>query len=133
MPGSFQKDHAGFAGSETRYVTAAIQTTTAVPAQLFTMPLADNTLYFFEADVIGRDAAGVQRAFYTRIVRAHRQGGGGAVLGTIFSPQTNESAPALNCTFTTSGNDLRVTVTGLAGVTMNWACTLVFQGVSGSA
>lgn len=126
------KTHADFTGSEVRQRTFAIQTTGDTATQLATLTLADDTVYWFESNIIGRDVAGTQRGFYIRNVRAHRQSGGVATLGTINEQFTDETLGSMDATFTVSGNDLQVTVTGVAATTINWACTLKYQGVSGS-
>jgi hypothetical protein len=130
--GIAQKDHGAFGGSELNVTTGAVQTTDATPTQLKTVTLADNSVYWFEAHVIGRDTAGTERAFYIRQARAHRQAAGAATLGTIQAPVTDETNAGLDATFTASGNDVRVTVTGLAATTINWTCALRYQRVSGN-
>ncbi len=126
------KVHTAFAGSEAKRTTAAVQTTNDTVTSLFTFTLVDNTLYSFEATVIGRDAAGAERAYYVRAVRAHRQGGG-ATLGTVQTLVTDESDAAWDCTWDVSSNDVRLRVTGKAATTINWVCTVDYQAVSGSA
>jgi hypothetical protein len=127
------KGHAAFAGSEAQRDTAAVQTTDATVTTLFSKTLSDNTLYYFEVSIIGRDAGGTNRAYYQRKLRVHRQGGGGATAGTIQTPVTDESNAAWDATIDVNGNDVRVRVTGAAGVTINWACEVRWQAVSGNA
>lgn len=128
------KDHVAFPGSEGSFTTAGNTITTATVGSLvlFEMTLADNTLYWFEAMIIGRDIAGVQRMFYVRWVRAHRQGGGAATLGTIFTPATDETtAVGFDGTFATDGaNAIRVLVTQTGALTVNWCCTVRYQSIS---
>lgn len=127
--------HTAFAGSGAQRQTGAVQTidgTANVVALAFT--LEDDTVYTFKAVITGRDEAGVERASYIRTVQCYREAAGGATLGAagIQNDFDDETAAGLNGTFTTSGNDIRVAVTGLAGTDMNWAVTLEYQGISES-
>jgi hypothetical protein len=108
--------------------TGAVQTTDATQTTVHTLSLADNTTYAVSVTVAGRDTAGTERCSYIRYVQAHRQGGGGATISAITSPFTVESDAGLDCTFTVSSNDLRVSVTGKAGVTINWAARVTSIG-----
>lgn len=126
-----QKVHTGFAGSDAFARTNAVTTTNATQTTLETITLADNTVYYVEVSIPARESTGTDRAYYRRAVMAYRQGGG-ATLGTIDTPFTDESAGALlwDVTFTTSGNDVRVSVTGAAATTVYWAATTKYQGVN---
>jgi len=126
------KTHAAFAGSESTVRTGAVQTTTAAPTTVVAVTLADDTVYVAEVIVTARDVAGVDRATYRRAVRVHRQAAGVATLGTVQFVYEDETNAAWQVTFTVSGSDLRVTVIGDVGETVNWAATLTLQGVSGS-
>jgi len=127
------RNHTGFSGADWIRNTGAVQTTNAVQTTLLVTTLTDNRLYWLEAHVVGRDEAGTERAAYVIRVRAHRQGGGGATVSTVQADWTEETNAGLDATFTVSGNDVRVSVTGLAGTTIDWVCTLGYQGVSTSA
>lgn len=125
------KTHADFAGSEFVTTTAAVQTTTGSATDLWATTLADNTLYWVEISVIGRDTAGVDRAYYVRTFYAYRQGGG-AVLGNIVYLISEETSSAWDVTVTTSTNDIKIQVTGAGSTTINWAGTVKMQAVSGN-
>jgi hypothetical protein len=106
------------------------QTIGAVTSQIATVALTDNTLYWFEALVIGRDQAGTDRAFYRRSLYAYRQGGG-ATLGTAMgSDAAQETNANWNVAFSVSSNDLRVDVTGDTGQTIDWRCLLRYQSIA---
>lgn len=126
------KVHTGYTGSENNISTGAVRTTDATQTTAWSLTLANNTLYWFEAFIVGRDEGGVDRAFFQRLVRVHRQGGGGATLGTVQTPVTDQNT-AFAATFTVSSNDIRVSVTGLAGMNVSWTVTVLYQGVSTSA
>jgi hypothetical protein len=107
-----------------------VQTLNDVPVALATLPLLDSHVYWLEAKVVARQAGGSNRAFYIRQVRAHREGAG-AVLGTIQTPVTDESAAGWNVTFmdTGGGNDIVLAVIGAAATTIDWKCLLTWQAV----
>lgn len=107
-----------------------VSTTDATPTVAGSIPLNDNTVYWFEAHVIARGTAGVERAFYIREIRAHRQGGGGATLGSVFSAHTDETTGALNFVFGTSGNNVTLVVTGLAATAINWSVEIRTRSIS---
>jgi len=107
---------------------AAVQTADATVTSLYSKTLADNTCYVFDVLVTCRDTGGTERAAYARRVRVHRQGAGAATLGTIEAPYTDESLASMNCTFTVSSNDIRVSVTGKAGTTINMAAQVTSIG-----
>ena len=130
------KTHAAYTGSFTITTTGAGQTTTGTPLAIFTSPaLLDNSSYWVEAWVTARDTAGGQRALYLRQACVYRQGGGAATLlgGTPLAPVTVEPVAGWDADITVTGNTFTVTVTGAAATTLNWVCTVRYQGVSGVA
>ncbi len=134
LAGHSWKAHAAFSGSQHVLTTAAIQTTDDTQTSLFSMTLADTTAYLFTAEIVGRDAAGVEHCAYAKAVLVYREGGSATIQGTV---QDNfpdiESSGGLNATWTVSGNDVRLSVTGLAATTINWAATIRRQAVSGNS
>jgi hypothetical protein len=113
-------------------VTGGVQTPNATPAQAVTITLATNTTYWIEARVIGRNTdTTTERAFYVVRALVYRQGGG-ATLGAS-SPEatfTDEDDATWAATLTVNGNDVRVTVTGDASDTVEWAAELRYQSVA---
>jgi hypothetical protein len=126
------KEHSGFAGSERKTTTNAVQTTNATPATILTLALSDNTVYTLIAEVLARDAAGVERAMYAKKALVYRQGGGAATLqGSVQSLHTDvETTAGLDVSISVSSNDALVQVTGLGSTTINWAGTFIVQAVS---
>ena len=100
------------------------QTTDGSATTALTKTLADDTVYTIQALIVGRDTSGTDRASYIREAPAHREGGGSATLTSIQAAYTSETDAAWDATFTVSGNDLRVTVTGKAATTVNWSVSL---------
>jgi hypothetical protein len=128
-----KKAHAAYAGSEVNETTAAIQTTDATQTTLWSKALADTTLYWVEVSVIGRDTAGTERAMYGKKVLVYREGGGATIQGTVQDVHADvETSAGIDVTFTVSGNNVRVSVTGLAATTFNWVATIKYQAVSGN-
>jgi len=127
------KNHSAFAGSGFIPETRAIQTTTVTPAVLWSKTLADDTLYWVEVRVIGRDTAGVERAYYGRTFYVYRQNPGGAVLGNVIELFSEETDADWDVGVNVNTNDVEVKVTGKSSVTINWAGTVTMQAVSGNA
>lgn len=134
------KTHAAFAGSQAVNSTGAVQTTSAATATAFTSPtLLDNSGTMVEINVVARDTGGVNRGAAVRRALITRQAGGAATLvGVVQDDLTNMPAAwgggvaLTQCTIGVTGNTFLVQVQGAAGVTINWACTVRYQTVSGN-
>lgn len=108
------------ANSSTVTTTDATQTTVA------TLTLLDENTYHVKALVVGVQSTGGGRASYEIDCTVYRTGAGSATLqGSVTSVHANESDTNWDATFTVSGNDLRVSVTGVAATTVKWDCTLI--------
>jgi hypothetical protein len=106
------------------------QTVGAVTSQAITIALADDTVYWFEAWVIGRDQAGTDRAFYRRSLYAYREATGSATLGTaLASDAAQETNANWDSAFSASGNNVRLDVTGDTGQTIDWRVLVRYQAV----
>jgi len=129
------KKHTAFSGSESKATTGVQTTTTATQTTLWSFTLADNTVYWFEAKVAARRTSGgatADRAGYRLFCCVYRKGGGGATLQGTVLQDARESVAAWDATLTVSGNDVRLSVTGEASRTIQWAATIAWQGVSTS-
>ena len=115
----------GAAGSEGYYrrMHHTIQTTNATPTTFLGWPLTDDHVGLYNAMVVGRGSGGIERCAYSMQTMAHREGGGSAVLGTPVVLLSAETTAGMDAAFGVSGNDLRITVTGKAATTINWALT----------
>jgi hypothetical protein len=108
-----------------------VQTTDATQTTLLALSLEDTSIYWVRAKIVGRDGGGTKRAVYVRTVMAYREGGSATLgAGGVQDDFTDETTAGWDGTFTVSSNDLRVSVTGEAATTINWACVLEFQKVS---
>jgi hypothetical protein len=130
------KDHAAFANSEAQLTTGSGSTVGAVTADLITLALLDNAVYFLEACFVGRDASGAERAVYVRYAGVFRQAAGAATFISGTSPQNtfaSESIVAADCNIVLVGNTAIMRATGTAGLTWNWVCQLRWQTVQTAA
>lgn len=101
--------------------TDTVQTTDATQTTLDTVTLTDENTYHVEALVTGVQSDGTDRASYHIACTVYRTSAGSATLqGAVTVIHGNESNAALDCTFTVSGNDLRLSVTGIAAETWEW-------------
>lgn len=62
---------------------------------------------------------GSLHASFVKTVKVVREGAG-AILGTENSDYTDDESLALTATFTVSGNDIQVTVIGVAATSITW-------------
>lgn len=101
--------------------TDTVQTTDATQTTLDTVTLTDENTYHVEALVTAVQSDGTDRASYHIACTAYRTAAGSATLqGSVTVIHGNESNASLDCTFTVSGNDLRLSVTGIAAETWEW-------------
>jgi hypothetical protein len=130
------KSHSAFASSGAIRTTSAVQTTNATVTALKTIALADNTVYtilvFVEArrtDVAGRSG------FYRRAVVFREAAGAATLVGTVDTIGADKTSGTITASVdvVVTGDNLVVQVTGAAAQTINWACGVDYQGVSGNA
>ena len=101
--------------------TDTVQTLDATQTTLDTVTLTDENTYHVEALVTAVQSDGTDRASYHIACTAYRTAAGSATLqGSVTTIHGNESNAALDCTFTVSGSDLRLSVTGIAAETWEW-------------
>jgi hypothetical protein len=106
---------------------AEVQTTDATVTSLATLTLLDENTYHARARVIGVESDGSNRASYEITVTAYRTGAGNATLqNTPTVLHAEESDNTWDVDFTVSGNDLRVSVTGVAATTIEWSGILEY-------
>lgn len=117
-----------YPNTELSELTVIGSTTNAVPTVIFSLPLADETVWTFSAEVQARRSSGIDRGVYERKVMAYREGGG-AILGKQHTPFTDESDAGYNLVWAVSGNDMNLMATGVAGQTVYWSGVIRYQGV----
>lgn len=101
-----------------------LETTTVDQQTVDFITLEDNEVYHVTA-IVKAIEDGANRASYNIEATVYRDGGGATVQGGVTSLHTAESEAAWDATFTVSSNDLHVSVTGEAGTTISWTCTLI--------
>jgi len=110
---------------------AEVQTTDATPTTCATLALLDENTYMVEALVVAVQSDGTDRASYKIACTAYRTAAGSATLqGGVGILYANESNAALDATFTVSGNNLLVTVTGIGAETWEWGATTILINMS---
>lgn len=117
-------------GQVTRPV-AEVQTTDATQTTIDTITLLDENTYHVEAEVIGVQSTGANRASYKIAGTVYRTAAGSATLqGSVTVLHSAESVAGLDATLTVSGNDVRVSITGIAASTYEWGCILKHSNMS---
>jgi len=107
------------------------QTTDATVTTIHTITLEDEHTYQVEADIIGVKSDGTDRASYKIACTVYRTGAGVATLqGATTSIHAQESNADWDAAFTVSGNDLRVSVTGVAVTTIDWGGIVKYVNMS---
>ena len=108
-----------------------ITTTNEVQATVDSITLLDENTYQLSAYVIGVRSTGADRAGYHIEATAYRTGAGAATLqGTVTSIHAQESNATWGATFTVSGNDVRLSVTGTSEGNVEWTGTLKHLNMS---
>ncbi len=111
--------------------SSEITTADAAQTTLDFMTLLDENTYHVEAYIIGVKSDGSERASYHLAATVYRTGAGSATIeGSVTSLHTQESDSSVEATFTVSGNDLRVSVTGIAAETWEWGAIIKYSNMS---
>ena len=111
--------------------SAEVQTTDATVTTIDSITLLNENTYHAEVMIAGVKSDGSQRASYHLAATVYRTSAGNATIqGTVSTLHTSESDATWNATFTVSGNDLRVSVTGKDATTVEWGCTLKYINMS---
>ena len=121
------------AATNTNYVLSQYQTSTsnATPATLATLATSTDTVLFIEARVVARRTGGTSgtagdSAVYVRQVKV-KNVAGVLTLSGIQSSTTFEDQASWNATFTISGTNVLVQVTGSNNNNVDWGATCITQ------
>lgn len=110
---------------------ARAQTTDATVTNLASQALNDASVYHVRAVVVGVKSDGTQRASYEIVGTFYRTAAGNATQqGATTVVHSIESDAAWACAFAVTGNNVVVTVTGVAATTINWAGKMEFDSVT---
>jgi hypothetical protein len=94
----------------------------AVSTAIFTLPLNANEAAIIYADIVAFRSDFVYSGVGLVVGGGYRQAGAAIAQVPLFeNMQNNDPAGALIATFTASGNDLVIGVSGIAGFTYNWS------------
>ncbi|MCI0341690.1 MAG: hypothetical protein L0216_11180 [Planctomycetales bacterium] len=104
-------------------ISATVQTTNATQTTVLSYTIPDETTFLARAIVLAMRQSSTSCAGYRREVWGKRQSAGAPTIGAIVG-DTWEDVASWDATYTISGNDLRVSVTGAAGSTIDWLATL---------
>lgn len=99
------------------------QTTDASPTVICTIPLDNDSVYSVETRIIGRNPAnGYCAGFWIRTTYK-RHGGEGPPLVASHDKISQKDSGATDCTGSASpsGNNIAITVSGIAATTFNWS------------
>jgi len=112
---------------------ARVRTTDATPTTIWSYTLNDNEHLNIVANVICQGSSGIATAGYIRAATVYRDGGGAVIEGSVTAIHSAEVSAGLDCTITVSGNDVRVTVTGVGGSTFDWHANVQINGKASAA
>jgi len=121
----------GFLTSAKNFTTAQVATTDDTITNLYTKTLTDGYVYNMTVTITARrtDGGAVENGTFTRQFKVYRDGGG-ATLGTVVTPWADDQLTmAATITVDTSGNDLRVRVTGEVAKSFAWFADVVYNTV----
>ncbi len=117
----------GETGGIVQLALNSVQTTDNTETAVKTLPLDDDTVYLIVAKVVGEKPDHTVTATFIIACTAKRVGGGAASIEggtTITHSGKGSGAGAWSVEFTLSGNDLRVSVTGQNGMTIDWEASV---------
>jgi hypothetical protein len=110
-------------------LTGMVTTLDATPTPIITQTLADPSVAWFDAVIIGRSTSGAARMLIKLYVLTHREGGGAAV-DDWFVPYQWPLAAPWTVGVAPVGDDIVFSVTGAVGVPINWHAIIGYQPVT---
>lgn len=117
----------GETGGIVHLAISTVQTTDNTQTSIGSFTLAEENAYLFTAEVIGETVDHAVVAGFILECTAKRITGGSAVIVgsiTITHSGKDSSASSWGASFTVSGNDISVAVTGQNGTTVEWESSL---------
>jgi hypothetical protein len=108
-----------------KVLQSSVVTTNNTTTTLLSYSIPLNKGVFVKAFIVGSDNT-TKVIAYERTAAARNLGGVGSQVGVTQSDFTEENTGVTisNATIDVSGTDVRVRVTGVSGVTINWYCTV---------
>lgn len=123
----------GFGPVDVVATHARVRTTDATATTLWSYALADNEHLNIVANVLCQGSSGTNTGGYIRAATVYRDGGSAVIEGSVTAVHSAEYNAGLDCTITVSGNDVRVTVTGIAATTFDWHANVQINGKTSAA
>jgi hypothetical protein len=106
---------------------ATVATTDATVTTLDTIAITDDYTYYITSVVKGQQDDGTDRAGYRIEAAIYRASAGSATIEGAVTGNTQESNAALAATFTVSGNNALVSVTGIAAENWKWTASTTYS------
>jgi len=103
-------------------VFGQVQTTDATVTTLALYTPPDGGVATVRVVVSARRSTGAEAAGYERVATVRRAGGTTTLVGAVTSVHSAEDVAGWDATIDVSGADVRVRVTGVAAVTIDWRC-----------
>lgn len=112
--------------------SGAVSTTDATPTSVYSLALADNSAYIVTAMIVGRRTDSADRVMIQKIVGVYREAGTPAIATPPGQDSTLFEAGEMSwdASFSLSGNNLVLQVTGEAAANIDWSCSISYQIVS---
>jgi hypothetical protein len=127
------KDHVNFAGSESNWTTAAVQTTNDTATTIWSKALTSGRAYQIDIRITARRTdSGTENGAYWRRVLVYTDGADCYWLSqTVAADLQNTMSGSIS--FNSSGTTFQVQVVGQAGKTIAWVATVWYQSVASNA
>ncbi len=110
---------------QTRPATT-IQTTDGTQTVIDSFTLDDNETYMIQINVVCTESTFTQRGAWIKTATLYRSGGVATIQGLVTANHDVSSRPQYEADITVSGNLVEASVTGFAGDTVDWKCSLQF-------
>ena len=112
---------------------SSLSTTDATETAIYTLETVSDYIYQIETTVIATVNTGGNAAGYKRIATFKNDSGTLAIIATTTDGHTAENNSAWDCQIEANGTEIRVNVTGAAGIDINWeAYSEVFAKPNGA-
>lgn len=122
--GTLSEVHAMGAGLWMTHPSTSLQTTDDTQTTIASATLEDDTVCVVRIHVTAIEDDGTDRGTYIYTGTVYRNGGDATIEGSITTSHEGFSDSNWKVDLTVSGNDVRASVTGSSGETINWRCTI---------
>ena len=109
-------------------VARTVTTTDATQTIVDSFDVLDGEICFVRITVIATEAGGVNRAATVREALVYNTGSGATIQGAVEETFLRGSTGVWDLDITVSGDEVHAAVTGQAGKTINWKCSMESLG-----